>query len=384
MKTKSKRTGGQILGIVFYMTIGAACGILILNYIEKLPLAEMPAGGLLLFIPLLLSVYAALLLQIVIHEAGHLVFGLATGYQFVSFRVWSLMWLKKDGKLLFKRMSLAGTGGQCLMSPPDLVDGKMPVLLYNFGGAIMNLIASAVFLTASFLFPAVSFFTVFFRILALIGIAFAFMNGVPLHLGPADNDGANALALMRNEEAVRAFWLQLKANAEASSGKRLRDMPDDWFSVPDDSAMNNSMIAATGVLACSRLMDEHRFAEADGLMEHMLSIESRIVPLHRSLMVCDRIFLELIGGNDPDKLNSLLTKEQKKMMKASETAPSVLRTEYAYALLAEQDTEKAKQLEAKFDRIASAYPYSGELSGEKEFMQIIRAHADRKEKETRP
>ena len=381
MKTKSKRTGGQILGIVFYMTIGAACGILILDYIEKLPLAEMPAGGLLLFIPLLLSV---LLLQIVIHEAGHLVFGLATGYQFVSFRVWSLMWLKKDGKLLFKRMSLAGTGGQCLMSPPDLVDGKMPVLLYNFGGAIMNLIASAVFLTASFLFPAVSFFTVFFRILALIGIAFAFMNGVPLHLGPADNDGANALALMRNEEAVRAFWLQLKANAEASSGRRLRDMPDDWFTVPDDSAMNNSMIAATGVLACSRLMDEHRFAEADGLMEHMLSIESRIVPLHRSLMVCDRIFLELIGGNDPDKLNSLLTKEQKKMMKASETAPSVLRTEYAYALLAEQDTEKAKQLEAKFDRIASAYPYSGELSGEKEFMQIIRAHADRKEKETRP
>ena len=161
-------------------------------------------------------------------------------------------------------------------------------------------------------------------------------------------------------------------------------MPDDWFTVPDDSAMNNSMIAATGVLACSRLMDEHRFAEADGLIAHMLSIESRIVPLHRSLMVCDRIFLELIGGNDPDKLNSLLTKEQKKMMKASETAPSVLRTEYAYALLAEQDTEKAKQLEAKFDRIASAYPYSGELSGEKEFMQIIRAHADRKEKETRP
>ena len=384
MKTKSKRTGGQILGIVFYMTIGAACGILILDYIEKLPLTEMPSGGLLLFIPLLLSVYAALLLQIVIHEAGHLVFGLATGYQFVSFRIWSLMWVKKDGKLLFKRMSLAGTGGQCLMSPPDLVDGKMPVLLYNFGGAIMNLIASAVFLTASFLFPAVSFFTVFFRILALIGIAFAFMNGVPLHLGPADNDGANALALMRNEEAVRAFWLQLKANAEASSGRRLRDMPDDWFTVPDDSAMNNSMIAATGVLACSRLMDEHRFAEADGLMEHMLSIESRIVPLHRSVMVCDRIFLELIGGNDPDKLNSLLTKEQKKMMKASETAPSVLRTEYAYALLAEQDTEKAKQLEAKFDRIASAYPYSGELSGEKEFMQIIRAHADRKEKETRP
>ena len=120
----------------------------------------MPAGGLLLFIPLLLSVYAALLLQIVIHEAGHLVFGLVTGYQFVSFRIWNMMWLKKDGKIQFKRMSLAGTGGQCLMSPPDLADGKMPVLLYNFGGAIMNLFSAASF-QRSFLFPAVSFFTVF-------------------------------------------------------------------------------------------------------------------------------------------------------------------------------------------------------------------------------
>ena len=384
MNPKSKKSGGQFLGIVLYMLVGAACGILILSYMENLPTAEMPAGGLLLFIPLLLSVYAALLLQIVIHEAGHLVFGLATGYQFVSFRVWSIMWLKKDGKIQFKRMSLAGTGGQCLMSPPDLADGKMPILLYNFGGAIMNLIAAAVFITASFLFPAVSFFTVFFRILALIGIAFAFMNGVPLHLGPADNDGANALALMRNDEAVHAFWLQLKANAEAASGKRLRDMPDEWFTVPDDSAMNNSMIAATGVLACSRLMDEHRFAKADELLAHMLSIDSRIVPLHRSLMVCDRIFLELIGGNDPEKLDSLLTKEQKKMMKASETSPSVLRTEYAYALLAEHDTAKAQKLEEKFERIGSDYPYSGEFSGEQEFMQIIRAHADRKEKETRP
>lgn len=100
-------------------------------------------------------------------------------------------------------------------------------------------------------------------------------------------------------------------------------------------------------------------------------------------MVCDRIFLELIGGNDPDKLDSLLTKEQKKLMKASEASPSVLRTEYAYALLAEHDTEKAQKLEEKFEQIGPDYPYSGEFSGEQEFMQIIRAHADRKENEKR-
>ncbi len=372
MNTKPKKSRAQIAGIVLYMLTGAACGILIVIYMEKLEAAGMQFSSLLLFILMFLSVYAAMLIQTVIHEAGHLVFGLATGYQFVSFRIYNLMLLKKDGKLHLRRMSLAGTGGQCLMSPPHPKDGKTPVLLYNFGGAVMNLIASAIFLAASFLLPEVSFFSVFFRILALIGVVFAFMNGVPLRIGPADNDGTNALALMRSDEAVRAFRIQLKANSEAACGKRLRDMPADWFAVPDDSSMNNSMTASAGVLACGRLMDEHRFAEADELMDHMLSIESRIMPLHRCLMTCDRIFAELISGNDPDKLSTLLTEDQKKMMKTAETVPSVLRTEYAYALLAEHDTEKARKIEEKFEKTASGYPYSGELSGEKEFMQLAR------------
>lgn len=375
MNMKEKKQRPQMFGILLYMLIGAVCGILIISYMETLADAGAPAGGLLLFIPLLFSIYIAMILQTAIHEAGHLVFGLLTGYRFISYRVFNWMWLKKEGKIRFRRMSLAGTGGQCLMSPPDRKDGETPVLLYNFGGAIMNVIASAVFLWASFQFSPVSFFTVFFRILALIGIAFACLNGIPLHLGPADNDGSNALALMRNEEAVRAFRIQLKANAEAAAGRRLGEMPEEWFVMPDDEAMNNSLTAVIGVLACSRLMDRHRFAEADACMEHILSIESRITPLHRTFLTCDRIFMELMGDNDPDKLNALLTEEQKKMMKASETVPSVLRTEYAYALLAEHDTAKAEKIGKKFERVASDYPYTGDLAEEKEFMQMIRDHA---------
>ena len=107
MNSKAKKQQTQVLGIVLYMLIGAACGILIISYMEKLAEAGLPAIRLLMFIPLMLSIYAAFLLQTVIHEAGHLVFGLATGYRFVSFRVFSWMWIKKDGKLHFKRMSLA-------------------------------------------------------------------------------------------------------------------------------------------------------------------------------------------------------------------------------------------------------------------------------------
>ena len=52
--------------------------------------------------------FIAIGLQIVIHEAGHLLFGLVSGYRFVSFRIGSWMVYKREGKLHFGKYSLAG------------------------------------------------------------------------------------------------------------------------------------------------------------------------------------------------------------------------------------------------------------------------------------
>lgn len=373
MNKKKRKNSGQWIGVLIYMLIGVGCGVLIMRYMELMTGDSGHIGKqMVLFGVLALSVYAAIALQTVIHEAGHLVFGLATGYQFSSFRIFSWMWVKENGKLYFKRLSIAGTGGQCLMAPPDLKDGKMPFLLYNFGGAIMNLIASAVFFGISLVLPSSSLLVLLFQVLALIGAAFAAMNGVPLRFGPVDNDGCNALSMMRSSEAVRAFYIQLKANELISKGTRLKDMPAEWFAVPGDKAMRNRIVASTGALCCSRLMDEHRFAEADTLMEHLLSIENGIVELHRSLMICDRIFVETIGGNRKDVLESLMTKDQERMMKAMKQYPSVLRTKYACELISERDEAKAKKTEEEFERCARNYPYQSDIAAERELMQIAR------------
>ena len=59
---------------------------------------------------LLLGLALAMVIHTVIHEAGHLIFGLATGYRFISYRVFQFMWIKQGGRIRFTRMSLAGTG----------------------------------------------------------------------------------------------------------------------------------------------------------------------------------------------------------------------------------------------------------------------------------
>ena len=141
MKKQKKRkiNWGQWIMMISFMLIGGICGILMMEYIDKFNAAEKSsAENITTLILLFLGMYVAMFLQIIIHEGGHLVFGLLTGYQFSSFRIGSFMWINENGNLRFKRLSLAGTGGQCLMNPPEMVDGKIPYVLYNLGGSVLN------------------------------------------------------------------------------------------------------------------------------------------------------------------------------------------------------------------------------------------------------
>lgn len=88
-----------------------------------------------------LSFLISQMFLIILHETGHLVCGLLSGYKFVSFRIYSLTFIKMDGRLRVRRYSIAGTGGQCLLTPPDLPLKKIPTGWYNFGGVLFNIIA---------------------------------------------------------------------------------------------------------------------------------------------------------------------------------------------------------------------------------------------------
>ena len=374
-ETKKKKIG-QILIPVCFVLIGAVCGILFMKYLDRPETAGTSGGGKILTILVaLVSMCAALILQIIIHEAGHLVFGLLTGYRFISFRVYSFMWMKDNDRIRFKRMSIAGTGGQCLMAPPDLKDGKMPVQLYNYGGAIMNLIASAISGGLSLLCPAGSLFRPFLLMMLVTGIAYALMNGLPLRMSLANNDGRNAWDLARSPEAVRAFWTTMKMNELSARGVCLRDMPEEWFAVPDEEGMKNGITSSLGAVACSRLMEQGRFEEADALMERLLSQNNGIPGVLRKMLVCDRIYVELIRGNRPEALEALRTKDQLKFMKSMKKYPSVLRTEYAYALLAEKDPEKAQTVMEAFEKAARTYPNPNDITIERELMETAREAA---------
>ncbi len=368
-KKKKKRSAGQYFTIVLYVIIGASWAFFDPFEFDKM---SMSFGEYMVKVVLgeLLVLFVAGYIHIIIHEVGHLLFGLLTGYRFSSFRIGSLMFVKENGKLRFKRMKVLGTGGQCLMLPPEREISEMPYALYNLGGSIMNVIASVIFAAAYIFTRDNPYLAILFMLMTLLGLASALMNGIPLRLGTVDNDGYNARSLGKSPEALLSLVNQLKVSDALIRGMRLKDMPDDWFFMPDDGGLKNSMTVVMAVFSENRLMDMHRFDEAVELMDKLKNSDNAMIGLHSSLIDCDRIFCELIGKGNADIIESLLSKDQLKFMKQMQNNTGVIRTEYALALLYQKDSEKAEKLRMRFEKIAKKSPYKGDTQGERELMEI--------------
>ncbi len=79
---------------------------------------------------------------------------------------------------------------------------------------------------------------------------------------------------------------------------------------------------------------------------------------------------------EADKLmEELLDKDQKAFMKSMKTFPSVLRTGYAYLLLAKKDETEAKKVLEFFDKVAKTYPNKVDIDSERELLECAKVKA---------
>ncbi len=364
-KKRSKHRGSVLAGICVF-----AVSVLV-GWLLGRQRAQMDTdGGTLRSLLRLGIMWGVILLHILVHEAGHLVFGLATGYRFVSYRVGSIVLVKGKEGFRLKRYSLPGTAGQCLMEPPEPVDGRIPVMLYNFGGVIMDLVLCLVWLALSIALrgTALGIDAMLALLLGLINAAF---NGIPLRLKLLNNDGRNALELSRNPAAMGAFWTQLKINGEETRGVRLKDMPQAWFQLPEGADLADPLVAGQEALRASRLMDEHRFGEAKACIEALLSENSGLVGINRMLLHCDKLYIDWLNDVPACWETEFGAPGFQKFLKKMKNSPTVMQLLYTHAMLKERNPKKAKKLRARFEKRMAAYPYPGTAALGRELMDIV-------------
>lgn len=372
MKEKNQqKKENKIITVIIGLFPGFIAGVVIISLLKWFFHDLSDALFILAAVCCIVTAIFALVLGIAIHEAGHLIFGLMTGYKFSSYRIFSLMWIKdENNKIKLKRFKLAGTGGQCLMIPPDMKDGKIPSILYNLGGVFANIIIGILFFVLFLIFINIKILALVMIIFCITNITFAMSNGIPMTASGVDNDAKNAISIKEDPEAMRAFWIQMKINEKISKGTRLKDMPDEWFILPSKEKMQNSMIAAIAVFAANKLVEEKRFEEADALMASIIDEDNATIMFYKQMLICDRIYIELIGECRSEIIEDMLNTNQKAFMKAMKKFPSIIRTEYAYELLLNKDAEKANILIEQFETVAKKYPHKSEIEAERELINI--------------
>lgn len=358
-KIKIKTIIFSILDILICGAIGFIIGYLSDSFIDKndnifVFLFKLSCSLLILFI--------SYLIHIIIHETGHLIFGLLSGYSFISFRIGPYVIMKENETLKLKKHNLPGTAGQCLMVPPDREDEKYPFILYNFGGTILNLITAvlSIIIENYFTFPFNTIFTDF----AFVGFFTALTNGIPLKIGGVPNDAYNILSIIRDKKALKSFYLQLKTHALQSQGIRIKDMPLETIILDEKADLSNPLYTAQKLIEYNWYLDNLDIENAKKTLNQFKPYFDKIATIFKNEIKCERIFLELIGNCDKELIDSIYDKSLKKYIKSAKFMISKKRILLAYEVFYNNNKENAKKYYDELKQLANKYPIKGEADME--------------------
>lgn len=371
MKTVLKLIGGLLTGIVTGLAIATIIIVLFTDttlseFIDKM-LSMDGIKTVTAALVGMLSFLVSIAILIPIHEAGHLVCGLLTGYKFVSFRIFNLTFIEIDTKIKVKKFSIAGTGGQCLLTPPDLPLEQIPTGWYNAGGLLANILILILVIPLFFLNPH-SLVVEALIIFCLTDVFIILMNGIPMKLGGISNDGYNIIYLNRNLLSKRAIVLQLHSNALIQNGMRPKDMPDEWFEWRTDIDYRNPLEVSILLMHASRLVDQMQFENAYSEFSELYNHKADLMQLYVNEIACELAFCALVTGHK-EKAEEILDLKLRKYIDAYKKVMSPKqRILCAIALLIDNDSTKATEIFRSLEASKEKYLLQGEVDSDLAIM----------------
>lgn len=375
-KTKMKTCLKMLLGLV----VGACAGLLIaglaVTILKDMTWAEYFAkfelGDIILILNIFVAVFVAIIVHIAVHEAGHLVAGLMSGYRFVSYRIGSFTLLRRNGRYIVRRFSIVGTGGQCLMLPPNKPVEKIPTSFYLMGGIIVNLIITIVSAGLLLCCDFGEFAVPYLGITAFIGLFFVVINGLPLR--SLMNDGYNTFLLRKDINAKRFMLNMLHVHAALQDGKRMKDLPAYLFEADVDMDNLTPLGANMLCMYVALALDKKEWDKVNVLCAETLMHEKNIPTLFVNELKCEYIFTLLMTDNI-EKAKELYDDKKLKAYidQTKNVVPERQRLLCAIALLLDGDRHKAEEIADFVKTHRDGYIHIGSVDSEIDIINDVLA-----------
>lgn len=331
-------------------------------------------GMLLVTAVCMLGFFFVLAVNTVVHEAGHLVFGLLTGYKFIEFRVFKFAFTRTDRGIKFSRKTVFGTAGQCLLAPPEYDRKNFSYKWYFLGGGIFNLILALLLLIVALLIKNVPV-SRFFICSSGLSLLFGLMNLIPINYN-IGNDGYDVLSASRDEKERYYLWLTLKyVEFSMLGGENI--IPQIESIREDELAKRLQYKGAPTMLAVklSAYISRNEFEKAVSLADRLLKSDEIMQALRYSFCV-ERLFLELIGNNDAEIIDELYDKKLKKYVEKTHLSNiQSARLRHALLLLNEGNLPLAAKEEEVLSRLISNHPSEFEKAEEIRLLELVKERA---------
>lgn len=367
-----KKNSRKILAISVFMIGCLFGGFLSGKLMVKLDLISAgrnTGDKIVLLVALLISLFASCLLAIIIHEGGHLVCGLLSGYKYLLFRVGSLTLIKRNNKFEFKKFAIKGTGGQCILMPPESDDPqKVPFLLYHAGGGLFNLLTA---ITSFLIALAIenTILDIFLWVLGFISVIFAFTNLLPIKI-QVPNDGYNIMMMLLKPSERTAIYNMLKINGLLFNGLTPSQVPVKFNELGSEGFYKT----AENLIKGGALIDSLNFEAAEKLFDE--GAKDDTIPYYQLESRSELMFCKIMNKAPAEEIDALYDKELAKFIaNAGKTFISKRRQMYAYYLLYKHDPQSAEKEYQAAMKLKDTYPIEGEILSELKLLDVVKKHA---------
>lgn len=335
------------------------------DMVEKLSEKGLP--GVLLMIVIILALFSlAMLSQIIVHETGHLIFGLITGHKFMSFQILNLFIFKKNGKLCIKCKKRNGTTAQCLMMPKDMDHSSLCV----FGGVLANTFSGIMALPVFFITDNYAT-RVFLLSFFVSGVITQVINTAPSH--NFMNDGYIYRAILWDRQARKSHYCQILIAKALMDGLDYSQMPEEWFQIPENASLTEALTACHKLYCYYRLLAIGNYDQAKKCIDELYAASGFLPDEIKKDIYLENFYMFMISvGENPSVqekiLISLKYKNLKNIFQARDKNANILRIYLTYKkLMHNPDTDPQEE----YNKAAPFSIFQGDMAFNRQLISNI-------------
>lgn len=297
--------------------------------------------------------YIVYFISAIVHELGHLIFGLKAKLTFNSFCIFGYTFYLENDKLKIKKAAnVPGILGYCCMiTEKGKSYNRNSISFFYIGGIIFNIIL--VFISIILLNFTSNIYLIIFYILSIgINSYFAINNSIPsITNSGVSTDALQLIYHLEDEEYVNIMSNLTVLQNMMASGCELKNIDSSLFSNPQIFKNNTDVLNA--MFYVDYLSSKEQYHEASEYANKILKdgkdflTRQNIIIIKLQLIIC--IFY---SGDDFNKIKEIWDEDIKKYLDLmGNVAPVYIGINYLYAALIEENEINSEKYLNKFQKL---------------------------------